>query len=346
VLAAKWPGPPDLAMSHLLRAAASRRSAHYAAKRHWSRQLLANRNQPAPRSVKTKFSPVWNVVGIGVGEKFAEGNSTGVPAIKFLVRKKSTKHKVGKKEMIPAQWNGLLTDVEEVGEVRFLSNGSNADPRQTCDPIRPGCSIGYKSVAGLRNAGTLGALVEDSTGQKFFLSSYHVLASIGAPNGAFEITQPGTLDDPNGRVIGSLVHGVPPTATNTNRVDAALAGIGSGLNTSAEVLGIGAIAGSTNAFAEMIVEKFGRNTGYRTGYVFNTFFDVSVTVPGGEAHFIDQIAILGLNGSFADDGDSGSLVLERDSNRAIGLLCLQAGAYSFANPISAVLSGLGVTLVL
>src|SRR5207248_8928609 len=105
---------------------------------------------------------------------------------------------------------------------------------------------------------------------------------------------------------------------------------------------IGTITGTKNAFAEMTVEKFGRNTGYRTGYVFNTFFDISVPVPGGEARFVDQIAILGLNGLFAAEGDSGSLVLDRQTNRAVGLLFLQAGNYSLANPISTVLTSLDV----
>jgi hypothetical protein len=332
-------------MSESLRAVASRRSDHHAAKRHWSRKLLAHPERGAPRHHKTRFSPGWNVVGVGIGEKFANGNSTGLPAIKFLVRKKVPKRKVGKIDVLPSKWNGLLTDVEEVGEVRFLSNDSGADPRQTCDPIQPGCSIGYNNAGGLQNAGTLSALVEDPSGKRFFLSSFHVLADLAAPDTSFDITQPGTLDDPDARVVGRMFRGVAPSANDTNRIDAALADVGPNVNTSAEILGIGAITGVKTAAPEMTVEKFGRNTGYRAGYVFNIFFDISVPMPSGEARFIDQIAILGLNGPFAGDGDSGSLVLERESNRAVGLLFVQAGTYSLANHISTVLSGLGVVLV-
>lgn len=329
-------------MSQLLRAAASRRSDHYAAKRHWSRELLCRQDERAARHIKAKLSPAWNVVGVGLGEKFAEGNSTGVPAIKFLVRQKATKKRVGKSELIPSEWNGLLTDVEEVGKVRFLS-GEN--PKQAHNPVQPGCSIGYQRAGGLRNAGTLGALVEDSAGNRFFLSSFHVLAELGSANGPFDITQPGTLDAPNARIIGRMVRGIAPSANGANRVDAALANIGTSVNASSEILGVGRITGTRNAFAEMTVEKFGRNTGYRTGYVFNTFFDISVPIPGGQARFVDQIAILGLNGVFAGEGDSGSLVLERQTNRAVGLLFLQAGNYSLANHISAVTTSLEVALV-
>ena len=166
-----------------------------------------------------------------------------------------------------------------------------------------------------------------------------------AGHSPFDITQPGTLDDPNARVVGRMVRGVAPSADDTNRIDAALADIGPNVNTNAEILGIGAITGTKMAAAEMTVEKFGRNSGYRAGYVFNIYFDISVPVPGGEARFVDQIAILGLNGLFAGEGDSGSLVLERESNRAVGLLFVQAGTYSLANHISAVLSGLDVNLV-
>jgi hypothetical protein len=284
-------------------------------------------------------------VGVGIGEKFADGNSTGLPAIKFLVRKKASKQKVGKIDVLPSQWNGLLTDVEEVGEVRLLSNGSDTDPRQTYDPVQPGCSIGYKDAGGLQNAGTLSALVEDPSGKRFFLSSFHVLANLAAPDTALDITQPGTLDDPNARIVGRMVRGTAPNVDDSNRIDAALADVGANVNTSAEILGIGAITGTKTAVPEMTVEKFGRNNGYRSGYVFNVFFDISVPVPGGEARFVDQIAILGLNGLFAGDGDSGSLVLERDSNRAVGLLFVQAGTYSLANHISTVLSALDVALV-
>lgn len=331
-------------MSQLLRAAASRRSDHHAAKRHWSRKLLSKRGEDTARRVKTSLSPGWNVVGVGVGEKFAEGNSTGVPSIKFLVRKKAINRKVGKSEMIPSAWNGLLTDVEEVGEVRFLANGT--DPKQAHDPVQPGCSIGYTRAGGLRNAGTLAALVKDGAGRKFFLSSFHVLAELTSANDLLDITQPGTLDSRNARIIGRMVRGIAPSATGRNRVDAAIAEIAVDVNVTPEILGVGSIAGTKNAFAEMTVEKFGRNTGYRTGYVFNTFFDISVPMPGGEARFVDQIAILGLHGPFAGDGDSGSLVLERQTNRAVGLLFVQAGNYSLANPIAAVLKDLNVALVL
>jgi hypothetical protein len=52
-----------------------------------------------------------------------------------------------------------------------------------------------------------------------------------------------------------------------------------------------------------------------------------------------------LNGqSFSDSGDSGSLILTRDSQLAVGLLFAGSASHTIANHIDDVLQALNVTL--
>jgi hypothetical protein len=76
-------------------------------------------------------------------------------------------------------------------------------------------------------------------------------------------------------------------------------------------------------------------------------------VPYGEndsppiGRFRQQIVIQGLGGAFSDRGDSGSLVLEKATNRPVGLLFAggtgtDGVVYTFANPILEVLDRLKI----
>jgi len=98
----------------------------------------------------------------------------------------------------------------------------------------------------------------------------------------------------------------------------------------------------------MTVHKFGRTTSYRAGRITSVLYDVRLTYEVGDVTFADQIAIRGLGGTpFSKAGDSGSTILERASNKVVGLLFAgtTSDTMTFANHIGDVLSQLGVTLV-
>lgn len=334
-------------MSQDFRAAASRQSDHYAAKREWSKKLLLARKSGAPRRALSQLSPNWNVVGVGVSEKVVNNRATGIPAITFLVQKKETETAIGRDLLIPREIAGLPTDVEEVGRIHFMQNGDpGGHSAGVMDPVAPGCSVGFRRPGSRSNAGTLGAFVVNENGQQLLLSNFHVFADLLDSNHSFEITQPGILDDPAARSIGQLERGQRPVVGADNSVDAALARIASNITTSPEVLGVGPIAGKMRGRVDMIVEKFGRSTLLRAGRIVGTLHDIFVEGPGGDILFVDQIAIRGLHGDvFGEDGDSGALVLERSSNKAVGLLFAHGDGLAFANHLSAVLTALKVDLV-
>jgi hypothetical protein len=132
-----------------------------------------------------------------------------------------------------------------------------------------------------------------------------------------------------------------------NTVDGAIAELTPQNGASRDVLFIGAPQGTAEAAKDMIVHKFGRTTSYRAGRVSSVVFDVTVPYEVGDVIFTDQIAIRGLNGRrFSDSGDSGSAILQRETNEVVGLLFAGAtnGSLTFANHIADVLKSLRIRL--
>jgi hypothetical protein len=314
-----------------------------------------------------------NVVGVGIDEKYVDGVPTGISAIKFLVRSKVPLAAVSAREKLPETVDGIPTDVEEVGlivpqaskaaaKARRATATTMPNPQKKIRPAQPGASVGFREPDdAFIMAGTFGALVKDSRGKSYILSNNHVLAfengfaadgttrrealSAGAP-----IFQPGFLDDGNAATdkIATLTRWIDLRADrDDNLVDGAIARLSNAILASRNILFIGAPTGTTAAAKDMIVHKFGRTTSYRAGRVSSILFDVIVPYEVGDVMFIDQIAIRGLNGRrFSDSGDSGSAILERSTNKVVGLLFAGAtnGSLTFANHISDVLSQLKVRL--
>src|ERR1700752_110291 len=318
-----------------------------AAKEEWSRQLLQPRQNMGDRSLTAATSPAPenNVVGVGIGERIQAGRHTGVVALKFLVRVKYGDDQLTSSDRLPESINGLPTDVEEVGTFRPFQI---QDPRTLLRPSPPGCSVGFQDPTGqFLNAGTFGALVRRGT-RRFLLSNNHVLAGenqlpIGAPT-----FQPGFVDagkPPNPGPIASLSAFRALESALPNSVDCAISEVSDPALVTNSIIRIGVPNGIAPAQSSMIVHKFGRTTGYRVGFVDATMMDVSVDYAIGTLTFSDQIIIKGLNGEpFSADGDSGALIVERNTSRAIGLLFAGSTSHTIANHIGDVLQALNVSL--
>ncbi len=225
--------------------------------------------------------------------------------------------------------------------------------------------------------GTLGALVQDGSGNQYLLSNNHVLARSDQAQIGEAIVQPGLIDDnctPYGQTaaavtpVGVLTGYVPIKSAATD-VDAAIAAVDSGaVNTSGSILELGAqqsngtlgaappgISSSSgkgeSASLNMVVAKSGRTTGLTCASISALSLDVQVSYYGDCAEtkpyytktYTDQIAITG--NEFSDAGDSGSLVVDTSNAEPVGLFF--AGGVSangqsegVANPAGEVLSEL------
>jgi hypothetical protein len=332
----------------------SLRSAKQSAAQNLLQPVQAAAAFTALAATTTSPQPSHNLVGVGIGEKISGGKHTGVLAVKFLVRIKYPDNQVPEQDRLPTEVNGHPVDVEQVGTFRrFLPPAAAAtqmpNPRVKMRPARPGCSIGFKDPHNqFIMAGTFGALV--SKGQtRFILSNNHVLADenklpVGSP-----IFQPGFLDagnPPDNGPIARLTKFVPLVVGVMNKVDCAVAALNSNNLATNSVLFIGPPRGKTRAQIDMVVHKFGRTTGFTVGRVTSIETDVNVQYEAGVISFEDQIIIEGLNSNpFSAGGDSGSLILERSTNKAVGLLFAGSSTHTIANHIDDVLQALNVKLV-
>lgn len=209
-------------------------------------------------------------------------------------------------------------------------------------------------------SGTLGALVQDSSGTQFILSNNHVLAR--SDNGIIgeDIIQPGLVDQ-----IPACSQNTTDTVANLsafqritfgartmNTIDAAIAQVIPGdVDPSGSILDIGQVSSSiVTSTLGMEVKKSGR-TGLTTGTIASINLTVRVIYDKRcgkgrrPARFVNQIGIT--PGSFSAAGDSGSLVVENVTTcpRTVGLLFAGSGNITIANPIGDVLSAFGVSMV-
>jgi hypothetical protein len=324
----------------------SLRSAKQAA----ARQFLAPARITGFSALAASASPMpqTNVVGIGIGEQISGGKHTGVLAVKFLVRIKYPDNQIPTGEKLPTTYQGHPVDVEQVGTFRrFMPPMPN--PRTRIRPAQPGCSVGFQDPTNqFIMAGTFGALVKKGS-QRFILSNNHVLADenqlpLGSP-----IFQPGFLDagaPPVNDAIATLTKFVPLVLGTSNKVDCAIAKLNAKDLATNSVLFIGAPTGKTTAAIDMVVHKFGRTTSFTVGRVTSIETDVSVQYEAGVMSFENQIIIVGLDAQpFSASGDSGSLILERSTNKAMGLLFAGSSSHTIANHIDDVLGALKVSLV-
>ncbi|MBN1349783.1 hypothetical protein JXJ21_10270 [candidate division KSB1 bacterium] len=299
-----------------------------------------------------------NVTGVGIGYKVKAGKTTDQMCLVVLVKKKVKVAQLEANDLIPAQIEGVATDVIEVGEI--VAHKSRTDWWR---PAPPGVSIGHVSIT----AGTFGAVVRDkSTGKKFILSNNHVLANSNQAEVGDDIIQPGAADGgsspqhriaklarfvriemeggtgdgggngstcpiANGvasilnvfaRVLGSShrlkpVKDVSSQAATANLVDAAVAEPVANDVLLDEILDIGKVNSTQDAELNMSVMKSGRTTGYTEGTITTLHSTVQVGYGDGKtATFEDQI----LTSNMSSPGDSGSLLVARDSKAAVGLL--------------------------
>jgi hypothetical protein len=208
-------------------------------------------------------------------------------------------------------------------------------------------------------SGTLGSLVQDQNSIQYILSNNHVLADVNKAKKGQLIIQPGLVDVDCSKIKSDAVATFSRTVKikfgkKPNTIDAAIAAVNSG-DVSPDILNIGEIAGTVvTASPGMSVEKMGRTTCFTTGSISAVGVNgtINYSDTGGKklAKFVNQILIdsSGPPDNFGGPGDSGSLIVTQEScPQAVGLLFAGSGdeTQTIANPISAVLSGLNVSMV-
>lgn len=223
-------------------------------------------------------------------------------------------------------------------------------------PVPMGSSCGNWQSSPFIYTGTCGLRVSfvDAPTVHAILSNNHVIGTQGpllCPNSATPLQtvtlQPGTLDigtipaDPTPFVVGVFIGSRPidfsPTASNV--IDAALSFTTPALADST-ILNIGQPTQGFIAPAPgMNVIKTGRTTNTTVGTIqaVNTTVLVNYGAGCGTARFIGQMVITRQGGgSFSAGGDSGSAILQQDTNVPVGLLFAGSATQTIANDIRVV----------
>jgi hypothetical protein len=277
-------------------------------------------------------------------------------------------------------------------EVLLNTAGVSSDPAtheaRLATPVSLGSSGGNNNdydVSGNQVqdccGGTLGSLIQSSSGTQYLLSNNHVMARSDQAAVGETIVQPGLIDDnctPYGQTgaaitpVGTLT-GFLSLKSNLTNADAAIAAVNAGaVNTSGNILELGPEqANGTLAAAppgisstggkgesgslNMTVAKSGRTTGLTCASISTLSLDVNVdyftdcaeTKPYLTKTYTNQIGITG--NQFSDAGDSGSLVVDSSNAEPVGLF-FAGGVNSsgvsegVANPVADVLSELGAQM--
>ena len=316
--------------------------------------LLSRKSAVAVRPARTianaRKSVTRNLHAVGVGYKIVSGKRTRTRCVRLYVVQKLAKSLIPREARLPKTIAGFPTDVIESPMARIHMPSCSQDRRRRLRPYVGGISAAHQAVVLKTTLGCFCHSVVRGEGEKLFmLGCNHGFANVnrGAPGDA--IWQPGPGDGgTSADRIGRLSRFVPiQLGYSQNHVDAAISEVGSERNARNAICRIGPLTGIAPATEGMIVCKHGRTTGYTEGRVDDTALDAFVAdYPGvgvGFAVFVNQIKIvptLGYpappdeiqwDGWFAAPGDSGSVVVEKSSRKAVGLHFAGAYGISVAN---------------
>lgn len=284
-----------------------------------------------------------NVVAVGISEKIKKGKSTGKLALTFYVEKKVPLSKLKASMAVPPTVPEALSGEEAIPTDVVVIGKLMPEENITRHPVQPGNSIGHVDSS----AGTLGAIVTKGTALHI-LSNSHVLALSGTAKNGDAITFPGPFD--KGKMPDDLVaklSGFKKFVTGgdfVNRADCAIAKpTASRLpDVVSQIKGLTVPKGTIKPRRGMKVVKVGRTTGKTKGEIRDVNFRFILPYDEvGDVGFIDQV----LCTRYTKPGDSGSLVLDEATGRAVGLHFAGANGGSVFNPIDDVLKALDVKLV-
>ena len=307
-----------------------------------------------------------NVVLVGKGQKITGGVNTGREAIVIGVIKKLPLSALRRQDVVPSKVRGIETDVIEVGRIRLLAAANNRADKWR--PAPGGVSIGHRDIT----AGTLGMLVTRG-GEQYILSNNHILANCNQAELGDPIMQPGPFDitpEMDACEIAKLAQFIPIVLAGAsscmvarfiisslnflaktfhrrtrfaafvegkNLVDCALAKPNTNRDVVDDILELGKVDGIADPNVGMLVKKSGRSSGLTYGEVIIVDATVKVAMDTFEfAIFCNQFTM----GPMSQPGDSGSIIVTRADNKALGLLFAGNDTTTIANRFSDVVSAL------
>lgn len=322
-----------------------------------------------------------SVHAVGVGRKIVDGVRTDDLAVKIYVVQKLAESAIPPRDLLPSSLDGIPCDVIEspqafiqaarkkpakatravkaagAAPVKAAAAGCTDRRRKEQRPFPAGISVAHRDVT----AGTIGYFCRstrpgDNQNDVFILSNNHVLADVNNAVEGDDVLQPGPADGgTSAHIVANLQRFVRIRLGGDvpNRVDAAIARLTATAVPDISICSIGRVTGTGRAVEDMRVRKHGRTTGLTDGIVIdeslNSLVGMDHNDPSVVALFqnIFRIERAGSSPAIGLGGDSGSLVVERTSRRAVGLYFAgpSNGVFGLACHIDDVLEELGIELI-
>jgi len=284
---------------------------------------------------------------MGIAKRTVAGQEQEETVLKAYIEKKLPKSQIReglipKYLEIPSSNSRLPIDVETIGKLR-IQNNLNDHHR----PLFPGLSI----IRDGFDSGRLGCLVRRRSDPEnvYILSNEHILGDQSARTGK-EIYQPDVVIPANSIAKFSESVGLKFDAGDfQNLCDAAIAKLQPGIPLLPLIANQQMIAGvSSHVKVGMPVKVFGNTNDASEGVIKDINFAPKLEYKNHQgnivfAHFKNQV----LCTRFTSPGDSGSLVLNKNNNKAIGLHFAGSDTHgtSIFSPIGVILNSLGITLI-
>jgi hypothetical protein len=317
--------------------------------------------RPIKRRVEHELLARPEITAVDIAHKRKKGKKTDQMSIVISVKKKKAKGSLKSGELIPAEIDGIPTDVieDEIVPQPALTQVEAQIDASTYSTLQGGISMGpcrsvYLTPPAVEKAGnyvfvgTLGVFVRDRTSHDVMtLTNFHVACIDTGWKVGDAMTQPGRVD---GGVCPGGQFGTLERAVLSEHVDGSLVRLAAGKSWTCSIAEIGDVHGQGTAANGMAVRKRGRTTGLTYGKVGSVDYSTSIDYGDGIGTRIlkNQIRVdvdTSRSTQFGDHGDSGSVVVD-DSNNIIGLHFAgnTSGSLGVANPIQFVLDELNVEL--
>jgi len=275
--------------------------------------------------VRKKWLRQPGVSAVDVGYKIRDNSLTNELALRVHVPRKLPQEALAASEAfnVPGQSDSLDGFPVDVIEADYAAAVTPMAPESISrtgrvDPIVGGVSCGNPRIS----AGTVGAIVWDRTdGAPCILSNWHVLCGSLSAQAGESIYQPGVLDggSPADRIAELRRWRLDRDA------DAALAKLLGDRVHSRDLLGLEPLRGIEEGELGMSVVKSGRTTGVTRGIIDGVAASVRIDYGEKIQQFHDQLHIVPHPPWPAEDyevstgGDSGSVWINEDTGKAIGL---------------------------
>ncbi len=303
-------------------------------------ELLAIKERAAAR-----LMALPSVTGVGIGGRMRGGQPTGELVLKVYVKRKLPANEVDPAELVPAEIEGIPTDVSELAESGELTSPASGEitegptgkpPTSGMDERRQRPLIGGAQMqvdlsgSGLGTVGCL--LVNTADTSKFYvLTNWHVLGGLLATKPTVGTTKAGqpTSDDSVTKCCSAIIGKVAGGAYDGTR-DAGIVQLEPGMQWTADILEIGAISGRhAITSAEAAPQTYPvRKRGARSGLTGGTVQSIATTWNVEGTTFNNLVLVkpnpdptqpAGTTLYFQEHGDSGA-ALVNSASEVVGLM--------------------------